>query len=59
VSQRATKIAAGVAKLEAARQNNAQRRSGNDTELARKRDGPGQRPAGHRHAHPALDDQGL
>ena len=59
VSQRATQLAAGVAKLEAARQDNGQRRPGNDAELAGQRDGAGQRPAGHRHAHPALNDQGL
>jgi adenosine/AMP kinase len=59
VSQSAPKITAGIAKLEAARQNNGQRCAGNDAELAGTRDGASQRPAGHRHAHAALDDQGL
>jgi hypothetical protein len=57
--QGATKITAGVAKLEAPRQHNSQRRPGNDAELPGKRDGAGQRPAGHRHAHPALNNPGL
>ena len=59
VIQRATKLAAGVAKLEAARQNDGQGGAGNDAELAGKRDGAGQRPTGHRKAHPTLYDQGL
>ena len=47
------------AELEAARQDNGQRRPGNDAELPGQRDGAGQRPAGHRHAHPALNNPGL
>ena len=39
--QRAAKLAAGVTQLEATRQDNGQRRSGHDAELAGQRNGAG------------------
>ena len=59
VSQRAAQLAAGVAELQAARQDHSQCRPGNDAKLAGQRDSAGERPARHPNAHSALNNLGL
>ena len=50
-------FAARVAELEAPGQNDREGGSGYDAKLAQAGDGPGERPAGDRDAHAALDDK--
>ena len=55
--QRPTDVSAGVAELQAPRENDVESRARNDSQLPGLRDGARERPAGNARPHAALDDR--